>query len=105
MPCRINKISMHRFTVPMLESKIQKKIIDYLKSKGAYVVKTIRTNRNGTPDLLCCYRGRFIAVECKRPGKELDALQKYHREQIRKAGGVSIKADDLHAIDQLLPRI
>ncbi|WP_193210372.1 PDDEXK family nuclease [Aliarcobacter butzleri] len=49
----------------MKESEIQKKIIQYLNKIGAYTIKTISTNRNGCPDVICCLNGRFIALEVK----------------------------------------
>ena len=38
----------------MLESKRQKKVIDYLHSLGAWTVKIISANRNGVPDIIAC---------------------------------------------------
>ena len=54
-----------------------------------------------TLDFLICFRGRFIAVEAKRPGKGPTKLQAHIIEQIRKAGGSAICADnasDLHVL-------
>jgi len=36
----------------MTEQKIQKKRIDQLESEGYYVIKLIKTNKNGIPDLI-----------------------------------------------------
>jgi hypothetical protein len=35
----------------MTEQQIQKKIIDKYTSEGWYVIKLIKTNKNGIPDL------------------------------------------------------
>lgn len=45
----------------------------------------------GLPDLLICYKGKFIGLEVKVPGKEktLTALQKKWLKSIRRAGGLS----------------
>lgn len=73
----------------MKESLIQKKIIAYLNSKGCYSIKTILTNRSGCPDVICCYKGLFLALEVKNEKGRVSELQKYHIEEIKKAGGVA----------------
>ena len=59
----------------MLEQAIQKKILKELKHLEIYAYKNITTNKKGVPDIICCYLGRFIAFEVKRPGsKTTDAM-------------------------------
>ncbi len=72
----------------MSESKIQAKIIKYLNGIGAYTVKTIATNRSGTPDILCCLNGLFVALEVKTDKGITSALQEYHIKKIHESGGV-----------------
>ena len=74
------------------EKIFENKIKSYLKSIGAYFIKTHgdRFSRIGTPDIIACINGKFVAVEVKgEKGKPSD-LQLYHIEQIRKAGGYGI---------------
>ena len=77
----------------MKESAVQKKIIDYLHSVGAWTVKTIQCNKAGVPDILCCYKGRFVALEVKRDmyAKMNETSELQHRtiKQIIAAGGVA----------------
>ena len=77
----------------MKESAVQKKIIDYLHSVGAWTVKTIQCNKAGVPDILCCYKGRFVALEVKRDihakMNETSELQQRTIKQIIAAGGVA----------------
>ena len=73
----------------MSEAAIQNKIINYLKSIGAYTIKTISTNRSGTPDILCCLDGKFIALEVKTEKGITSALQEHHIKEIIKNGGVA----------------
>ena len=77
----------------MASEKIyENKIKTYLKSIGAYFIKTHgdRFSRIGTPDIIACINGKFVAVEVKgEKGKPSD-LQLYHIEQIKKAGGYGI---------------
>ena len=70
-----------------MESNIQSKIIKHLKSRGAYVFKTIVTNRNGVPDVIFCLGGKFVAFEIKDAKNESTSLQEWNRKEIIKAGG------------------
>ena len=70
----------------MLESQIQAKIIKRLESEGWYVVKLIRTNKNGIPDLVCLKGYESMFVEVKAPRGGLSALQKIRIEEIEKKG-------------------
>jgi len=82
----------------MSEQQIQKKIIDYLKSIGAYTVKTIVTNSSGTPDLLVSFKGNFIAIEVKAANGRVSELQKWHLDQIRKSGGIAFVAKSVDEV-------
>jgi Holliday junction resolvase len=76
----------------LTEQQIQKEIIKYLESIGAYTIKTIRTNRAGTPDIIACLDGKFIAIEVKRKGNKPTPLQLAKIEQIRASGGLAFVA-------------
>ena len=56
---------------------------------------------SGVPDIICCYRGRFIGMECKLPGRRLTELQKRAVAKINGAGGIARRVesvDDAKAI-------
>ena len=86
----------------MSEQKFNKKVQDYLKAKGAYVIKTISTNRAGVPDILACYKGRFIGLEGKFGSNKASALQLHNIEEIKKAGGIAGTIYTLEDVDALL---
>jgi len=88
----------------MKESALQNKVIKYLEDKGAYVVKVIAASKSGIPDLLVCYRGKFISIELKAPGKleEVTPLQIYKRNLVIQSGGTAIIADNLETVKGLL---
>ena len=72
-----------------MESKEQKKLIDQYEKEGWYVIKLMKTNRNGIPDLLCLHQDfcpRFIEV--KDVGGVVSELQKYRIEEIEKKTGI-----------------
>lgn len=89
----------------MSEQQIQKKIIDYLNRIGAYSVKTITVNRAGTPDILACLNGKFIAIEVKRLGKKATPLQEHHINEIKKAGGIAFVACSVDEVKQGLEEL
>ena len=78
------------------EQLVQRKIIKYLEARGAYVVKVVTANRAGIPDILACYKGRFIAIEVKRPETKgnVSELQIYNIKKVKEAGGISFVAWD-----------
>lgn len=91
----------------MKEQDIQRKIIKYLESVGAYVVKVVASNKSGTPDILACYRGIFLAIEVKRPETKTNVseLQEYNIKKIKEAGGVAIVSWDLDAVKATIENI
>jgi archaeal holliday junction resolvase (hjc) len=91
----------------MKEQDIQRKIIKYLESVGAYVVKVVASNKSGTPDILACYRGIFLAIEVKRPETKTNVseLQEYNIKKIKEAGGVAIVSWDLDAVKAVVENI
>ena len=87
----------------MNEQQIQKKIQDYLKKQGCYVVKVISANRAGVPDILACCNGKFYGIEVKTPKGKPSELQLKHLEMINEAGGVGIIARSVEDIKGFIP--
>lgn len=88
----------------MKESQIQSKIIKYL-SQRAYVIKTIVTNRNGVPDVIICYKGKFVAFEIKAERGVLSSLQTYNLTKIKENGGYSASVKSLEEVKDILAKI
>ena len=56
---------------------------------------------SGIPDIICCYKGRFLGLEVKLPGGKLTALQKRTLDKINAAGGIARRVesvDDVKAV-------
>ena len=72
------------------EKLFENKIKTYLKSIGAYFIKTHgdRFSKIGTPDILACVNGHFVGIEVKAENGKPSELQLYHIEQIQRAGGI-----------------
>jgi Holliday junction resolvase len=70
----------------MKESQIQSKIIRSLESDGWYVIKLIKTNKNGIPDLIALKPNEVYFVEVKTEKGRLSELQKYRIEELESKG-------------------
>ena len=73
----------------MKEKSFENKIKRYLKERGAYRVKYHGNyySENGTPDILACVNGYFLAIEVKADNGKPTPLQLVKIDDIRKAGG------------------
>lgn len=83
------------------EQKVQKKITNYLDSLGAYYLKVHGSafQPAGTPDLLVCVNGSFVAIEVKKPkGGIVSELQKFKLKEVQNAGGIAFVANSLDVV-------
>lgn len=67
----------------MKEQKIQSKIIKDLEEQGFYVIKLIKTNKNGIPDLVAIKENRCVFIEVKSKKGVLSTLQKFRIEELK----------------------
>ncbi len=77
----------------MNESELVKKIKDYLSTvKDCFYWKEHggQFGTAGIPDIIVCYRGRFIAFEVKVGKNKETVLQKMTINKILKAGGYAL---------------
>jgi hypothetical protein len=71
----------------MREQQIQAKRIKQLEAEGYYVIKLIKTNKNGIPDLIAIPPNSDVLFsEIKTPIGRLSELQKYRIEELNKHG-------------------
>lgn len=71
----------------MTEQQIQKARIKQLESQGYYVIKLIKTNKNGIPDLVAIHpNGDVLFSEIKRPTGVLSKLQEYRLKELQEYG-------------------
>lgn len=87
------------------ESSNQTKILKFLKAMGAYSVRTIKASKGGVADIICCYRGYFVAFEIKDEKGEVSPLQEYNIKLVRKSGGraaVVVTVEDVKKVLELI---
>ena len=74
----------------MTEQKIQNKRIKQLESKGYYVLKLTKTNKNGIPDLIAIPPDSMVIFsEVKTPKGVLSTLQKYRLKELEEHGCIT----------------
>jgi len=73
------------------ETRIQQNIQKAVRKRGGYVIKIHGSPMMpvGTPDLLACYRGCFVAMEVKTPETRdnVSPVQRLRLKEIKQAGG------------------
>lgn len=71
----------------MTEQQIQSKRIKQLEAEGYYVIKLIKTNKNGIPDLIAIPPNTPVVFsEIKTPNGRTSAIQEYRLNELKKYG-------------------
>lgn len=89
----------------MKEKNLIRKIMEYLKTvdncfywkeHGGYY------GTAGVPDIIACYKGRFIAFEVKVGNNKTTALQAVTLRRILKAGGYALVVRSVEEVMQVI---
>lgn len=92
----------------MSESEIKKAIKDLVVVRGGFWTSVVEGSvgaKIGDPDMVICYKGRFIAMEGKVYGGVQSDWQKLRMKQIRDAGGYYIIGRSVDDVRELFDRI
>ena len=88
------------------EGRVKNAVKKYLAELGAYWYMPMSNGmgRVGAPDFLVCWRGRFIGIETKAPGKRGNTTPNQEREiaAIRAANGVAVVIDDVEQLKEVM---
>ena len=91
------------------EAKVKKKAAKVLKEFGVYYFypATGGYGKSGVPDIVCCYKGLFLGLECKAGKNKATELQKMNLEQIKEAGGIAliVNEDNVMQLHALLTKL
>jgi len=86
------------------EGKVKKRVKEMLRNFGDDVYwcmpATGGYGGSGTPDILVCAFGKFLAIECKAGNNTTTALQDSHLAHIRDAHGTGLIINE-HNMDVL----
>lgn len=89
----------------MKESDLIKAISNYLKTVVNLFFWKEHGGMYGTagiPDLIVCYKGRFIGLECKVGKNTATALQQQTIQQILKAGGYAVVVKSVSEVKEII---
>ena len=92
----------------MKEKEVVDSIKDYLKTIPNIFYWKEHGGQFGTagiPDLIICYKGRFIALEVKRPGGKPTLLQKITLNKIEKAKGIAKIVTSLEQVKAIIENL
>lgn len=78
------------------EKLVKTKVVAQLKTLGAYYFYPVTGGygASGVPDVVGCYKGRFIGIECKANGNKPTALQQMNLDKIAAQGGIALVIDE-----------
>lgn len=88
------------------ERRVKKKVSKILDEFKVYYFSPVTGGygRSGVPDIVGCYKGKFIAIECKAGKGKTTALQDKNIDSIRKQRGraLVVNEDNIQDVIQLL---
>jgi Holliday junction resolvase len=91
------------------ESKVKKKVKKILDDLGAYHFSpmTAGFGRSGVPDIIACYKGKFIGIECKSGDNKPTLLQLRNIDDIKRNQGLAIviNEDNIESLLALVKEI
>lgn len=78
------------------ESKVKKQVKKILDDIGAYHFSPMMDGygRSGVPDIIACYKGKFIGIECKAGDNKPTLLQLRNIEDIKRNQGLAIVVNE-----------
>ena len=86
------------------EKKVKNACIVVLKRWGAwyFAPMTGGFGKSGVPDIIVCWRGLFLAIECKAGKNQPTLLQEREMQGIRNAEGTAlvIREDNVHELEE-----
>lgn len=92
----------------MKEADLSKKMALLIRTRGGWARKIAGgPSQAGLSDIMACYRGHFISIETKLPGKErtVTVLQRKTLDAVKAAGGIGVVCTTAQQVGRLLDRI
>ena len=88
------------------EKKVKNKVVNILKQYQVYYFfpATYGMGRSGVPDIVCCFFGHFIGIECKAGKNKPTPLQERELTAINEAKGITfiINENNLGVLEEYL---
>lgn len=85
------------------EKKVKQQVVKLLNEVGAYHFYPVSGGygASGVPDVVACFLGKFIGIECKAGKNVPTALQEKNLADIKEAKGQSLVINE-HNLDDLV---
>jgi hypothetical protein len=89
------------------ETKFGDKVDRYLQAKGGTWLNVHGgpMQKSGWPDRIGCYKGRFIGIELKTPGKVPTRLQRKRLRDIARNGGFSTSCKTMDGVKKFFTAV
>jgi Holliday junction resolvase len=83
------------------ERRVKQKVVKILEEAGAYYFYPVSGGygASGVPDVVACFKSKFIGIECKAGKNVPTALQLKNLAQITKNGGYSLVINEENVED------
>lgn len=91
----------------MNEGQLTKKMKDYLIKRGAYaeVIWGGGFQASGIPDILACYKGRFLGLEVKLEYNKPSKIQEVKIDLINRSGGIARVVRSIEEVEEVLREV
>ena len=78
------------------EAKVKDKVVAILKAMKCYYFYPVTGGYGGSgvPDIIICYRGNFVGIECKAGRGRTTPLQQKNLRDIIAAGGTAVVVNE-----------
>jgi hypothetical protein len=89
----------------MREKDLVNKIMQYLKAVPELFCWKEHGGQFGTagiPDIIICYRGKFVALEVKTENGKVSVLQEITLRKIRNAGGAALVVKSVDEVKKII---
>jgi hypothetical protein len=84
------------------EGRVKEAVRKFLKERGVWYYQPVQNGMGvvGIPDFICCWRGQFIAIETKAPGKVAKTTPNQDRvlQAIFEHGGYAMVVDNIEML-------
>jgi Holliday junction resolvase len=78
------------------EKWVKQQVVKMLKDRGAYYFYPVASGymSSGVPDIVACYKGAFIGIECKAGDNKPSLLQEKNLQQIQNNEGIAMVVNE-----------
>ena len=78
------------------EKWVKRQVVSRLRELGAYYFFPVATGymSSGVPDIVACYKSKFVGIECKANGNKPTPLQLKNLKEIELCLGVALVIDE-----------